>query len=1069
MARRQDETNTLRAKSRATVVYKTKVGAALRPAFSGDTASHVTAAACDVCSAWIGCGVARDINDLRRVHQLLVSSLVKLNTKGNTTLIYNESMATLEKLSILKAWAEVYIVAMVSHGGAPGSYVRQLHARAPSTRAVLTHWSARLSHNKVDNSSYMPEESDDDFGDFESKGESLLRLVAPELDSLGDNWLAALRDHALLSLPPEFSSQLPHGGGAFYLAETGGASRAHYRRAWPALLLAAALRFNKQTASTDSKEDADNKAVKNKTENGNCEFFEPMDERFHLLFGICMEALCAQRDLSSENTINVLQSLVTLLDHADNRARLLKDRALAIEVCQILHRAALTQESVEALLLAADALKLVIIGAKEQLNAKMEAKIKELAPSETPTPPAVLEAIHTLGEGGVTGTLAADSSLAFAGVEAALQLLLRRLPALSPTAQHRSVGVIGERRGLGVHGDTLLIKSLSCLSELPNLTSPQGALSILPTILYLATGVLQWSDGDGDVASAAILLLQAVAETRCVRVHEETARQHSQLLHSTTDKLLTLVKNDEPGQSISALLGARAMAALIPHAAPAPALHYPCINHFRQCLDEPSHEVLTSYTECLNLRAMAALIPHAAPAPALHYPCINHFRQCLDEPSHEVLTSYTECLNLRAMAALIPHAAPAPALHYPCINHFRQCLDEPSHEVLTSYTECLNLRAMAALIPPAAPAPALHYPCINHFRQCLDEPSHECLDEPSHEVLTSYTECLNLRAMAALIPHAAPAPALHYPCINHFRQCLDEPSHEVLTSYTECHNLRAMAALIPHAAPAPALHYPCINHFRQCLDEPSHETFAACCAVVRNIWSSSATPESISWSLLTNKSQPYRVATDKRISTLPLSPHCCLLCCSSQHLVFINYARTFAACCAVVRNIWSSSASPECVSWWARALAPRLIARAAAAKYPVDASHTKAAVAALTALTDLVDVAPDDTARVGMLRLLIPVVASWLRAGAALGAAAGHERSLHHAALAHLTGIAAKYPQEFKTMMQQSGELRLKLEAAVKASQQHSSRQRSAPQRPVFDTRPARPTIELKTDFSDFR
>ncbi|KAG7309152.1 hypothetical protein JYU34_005074 [Plutella xylostella] len=188
------------------------------------------------------------------------------------------------------------------------------------------------------------------------------------------------------------------------------------------------------------------------------------------------------------------------------------------------------------------------------------------------------------------------------------------------------------------------------------------ALSILPTILYLATGVLQWSDGDGDVASAAILLLQAAAETRCVRVHEETARQHSQLLHSTTDKLLTLVKNDEPGQSISALLGARAMAALIPHAAPAPALHYPCINHFRQCLDEPSHE-------------------------------------------------------------------------------------------------------------------------------------------------------------------------------------------------------------------------------------------------------------------------------------------------------------TFAACCAVVRNIWSSSASPECVSWWARALAPRLIARAAAAKYPVDASHTKAAVAALTALTDLVDVAPDDTAR----------------------------------------------------------------------------------------------------------
>ncbi|CAK1593789.1 unnamed protein product, partial [Parnassius mnemosyne] len=58
--------------------YQAQVGAAVRPAFARDTASHVTAAACDLCSAWLGCGVARDIDDLRRVHQLLVSSLDKL-------------------------------------------------------------------------------------------------------------------------------------------------------------------------------------------------------------------------------------------------------------------------------------------------------------------------------------------------------------------------------------------------------------------------------------------------------------------------------------------------------------------------------------------------------------------------------------------------------------------------------------------------------------------------------------------------------------------------------------------------------------------------------------------------------------------------------------------------------------------------------------------------------------------------------------------------------------------------------------------------------------------------------
>lgn len=51
-------------------------------------------------------------------------------------------------------------------------------------------------------------------------------------------------------------------------------------------------------------------------------------------------------------------------------------RALAIELCQIIHRTGLTQESIEALLLAADVLKLVIEGAKEQLHANMQAKIK---------------------------------------------------------------------------------------------------------------------------------------------------------------------------------------------------------------------------------------------------------------------------------------------------------------------------------------------------------------------------------------------------------------------------------------------------------------------------------------------------------------------------------------------------------------------------------------------------------------------------------------------------------------------------------------------------------------------
>lgn len=60
-----------------------------------------------VCSCWIGSGVARDLNDLRRVHQLLVSSLAKLKDGKDVTPLFSESAATMEKLAVLCAWAEV--------------------------------------------------------------------------------------------------------------------------------------------------------------------------------------------------------------------------------------------------------------------------------------------------------------------------------------------------------------------------------------------------------------------------------------------------------------------------------------------------------------------------------------------------------------------------------------------------------------------------------------------------------------------------------------------------------------------------------------------------------------------------------------------------------------------------------------------------------------------------------------------------------------------------------------------------------------------------------------------------
>lgn len=57
-----------------------------------------------------------------------------------------------------------------------------------------------------------------DRGDAKLKNH-LLKLVHPEVETLAPLWLSALRDRALIELPPEFAPQLPREGGAFFVNE----------------------------------------------------------------------------------------------------------------------------------------------------------------------------------------------------------------------------------------------------------------------------------------------------------------------------------------------------------------------------------------------------------------------------------------------------------------------------------------------------------------------------------------------------------------------------------------------------------------------------------------------------------------------------------------------------------------------------------------------------------------------------------------------------------------------------------------------------------------------------------
>ncbi|XP_069035909.1 HEAT repeat-containing protein 5B isoform X2 [Lepisosteus oculatus] len=311
--------------------YQANVGAALRPAFSQDTPSDITAKACQVCSAWIGSRVVSDLNDLRRVHNLLVSSLDKVQAgKGSSCQLYSESATTMEKLAVLKAWAEVYVVAMKIK---------------------------KEAENKPPKAVQGGEEEEEDVGTVDVLSpDSLITLVQPELPALSRLWLAALRDYALLTLPAEFASQLPPDGGAFYTPETIDTARLHYRNSWAPILHAVALWLNSTGFSAgDTTDDTPPNSARgpaatvfSSASGTSPATKKPEDlvkDRMHLLLGVSIEFLCFPRpEEPIEHVMSCLQALCTLLDSSQARTHIAEDQMLGVELLNVLHRLLLTRD-----------------------------------------------------------------------------------------------------------------------------------------------------------------------------------------------------------------------------------------------------------------------------------------------------------------------------------------------------------------------------------------------------------------------------------------------------------------------------------------------------------------------------------------------------------------------------------------------------------------------------------------------------------------------------------------------------------------------------------------------------
>lgn len=552
-----------------------------------------------MCSAWIGSGVAHDLSDLRRVHQLLVISLAKLHSKTVSTELYNESMATLEKLSILKAWAEVYIVAMIGNGFAPASLIMKKLSSTNLNIAVTT------TSGTTPSTSIAPE-ADTEFGDFESRGESLLSLVKPELDNLSQHWLAALKDHALLLLPPEFASQLPHDGGAFYTNDTMNSSKPHYLSAWPQILYAASLWLNSNGFHSDGSSDSvgENERKQTALNNNSVSHGSLRADRFHLVFGISMEAVCNTRSSEKlEAVVSCLQSMYTLFDGAWAREQLFKDRSLAVELCNVLHRMILIRDNLEVQLLCIEILKRVIQAAREALDREREEKLAEIEDNELKTE--MQTELDLLGEGGEFGEIVPGQSVVYAVLEVCLCLFVRQIPSMNPsttlrlTNDHLQNQIKINANGtitLAEDNGMLVASALQCLESLMPLCSPKGALEVVSSILYLTTGVIkeiakkslndQTIIANSSMMQSALHCLRSIATDKYA-TDERSAAQLRKLLQSTLACLIDLSKtgsDDTKADEVTMMLGIALFILHAPAIVSIPNLKFPSINHFQQCL-----------------------------------------------------------------------------------------------------------------------------------------------------------------------------------------------------------------------------------------------------------------------------------------------------------------------------------------------------------------------------------------------------------------------------------------------------------------------------------------------------
>lgn len=311
-----------------------------------------------------------------------------------------------------------------------------------------------------------------------------------------------------------------------------------------------------------------------------------------------MEALCSPHSTEpNESIVTCLKALYTLLDSNVAKEFITPDESLRIELCNVLHRLILTRDNRTSQLLCMEVLKQVVSAAQQCLDAKKKEKAAELGEENQES-----SELDLLGEGGETGEILPGNSLVYAVLEVCLCVVVLQLPALSPAPNSTIVNSLRVTQNPDESG-RLTSVVISCMENLHKLCSPKGAESILPTVLYLTTGIVKEVAtktitnetvlANSAPIQAALHCLKSLATDRYSR--DERCTRWQKLLQSALAKLIDLTKTGSEENKLDEVTMMLAIAVFILHApaavVTAPNLQYPCINYFRQCLQSSNPAV----------------------------------------------------------------------------------------------------------------------------------------------------------------------------------------------------------------------------------------------------------------------------------------------------------------------------------------------------------------------------------------------------------------------------------------------------------------------------------------------